>query len=79
MARIIIDVRSAAEYSNGHVARSRNLPLGQLRSKISKYAQRLDEIWVCCASGSRSGTARKQLLEMGYKRVKDIGPWTNLK
>jgi phage shock protein E len=79
MARIVIDVRSPAEYQSAHAQRTKNIPLNQLKAKIAKVAQPTDEIWVCCASGSRSSQAMRELKALGYRRLRDIGSWKNLK
>jgi len=78
MARIIIDVRSSGEYAAAHSSKARNLPLEQVPARIGTLAKREDEVWVCCASGARSAQAARKLKELGYQRVKDLGPWTNL-
>jgi len=33
---------------------------------------------VCCASGTRSGMARRQLLRQGFRHVLNAGFWRNL-
>ena len=56
----IVDVRSPGEFATGHAAGSRNIPLGDLE----RGAKDLDSkrwVIVCCASGTRSGTARRWL------------------
>lgn len=78
MARIIIDVRTALEFRLGHSNKAKNLPLPQLEKKIEKFASRDDEVWLCCASGARSAQAAGKLKALGYRKIKDIGPWTNL-
>ena len=79
MARIIIDVRSPSEYRTGHSSRAKNLPLTKLEAGIQKMADRQDEIWVCCESGSRSRQAVQKLKALGFRKIRDIGPWTNLR
>ena len=73
----IVDVRSPGEFASGHAAGSRNIPLGDLE----QGARGLDSnrwIVVCCASGTRSGMARRQLLRLGFRRVLNAGSWRNL-
>ena len=74
---VIIDVRSPSEFSSGSAAGSRNIPLPDLE----KGTQDLDPqrwIIVCCASGTRSGMARRWLLKHGFRHVLNGGSWRNL-
>lgn len=74
---VIIDVRSPGEFSAGHAAGSRNIPLGELERGI----QDLDHdrwVIVCCASGTRSGLARRWLRNHGFRQVLNGGSWRNL-
>lgn len=73
----IVDVRTPAEYKDGHIKGSINLPLQTLGSQMNKLKK--DEVIItCCRSGSRSGMARRQLLAAGFTQVYNGGPWNNL-
>ena len=66
----LIDVRTAAEYRQGHIAGSINIPLADIRNcRIPKNKP----IFVCCKSGGRSRQARETLMAMGYTNVTNIG------
>jgi len=74
---LIVDVRSPDEFSAGHAAGSLNIPLGDLE----RGTRTLDPnrwIIVCCASGTRSGMARRWLLKHGFLHVLNGGSWRNL-
>jgi rhodanese-related sulfurtransferase len=74
---VIVDVRSPAEFAVGNAVGSRNIPLGDLE----RATQDLDPnrwIIVCCASGTRSGMARRWLLKHGFPNVLNGGSWHNL-
>lgn len=73
----IIDVRTPAEFSSGHIANSTNIPLTLLAKKIGKM-DKDRQIILCCASGMRSAAARNMLLSMGYRFVHNGGNWTQL-
>ncbi len=73
---IVVDVRSAAEYSSGARAGSINIPLAELESGANKLDHQKPVI-VCCASGARSATAAALLKRKGFQNVVDAGPWTN--
>jgi phage shock protein E len=73
---IIVDVRSADEFSQGRSPLSINIPLNE----ISRRAQELDKtrpIILCCASGARSGAALGIFKSLGFTTVVNAGPWTN--
>lgn len=73
----VIDVRTPAEYKDGHVKGSINLPLQTLGSQMNKLKK--DQVIVtCCRSGSRSGMARRQLQAAGFTQVYNGGPWNTL-
>ena len=75
---VIVDVRSAAEFSSGHAPQSINIPLDQ----IGKAKSKLDTekpVVVCCASGTRSGMAVGMLKAQGFKTVLNAGSWSSLK
>ena len=74
---IILDVRSPAEFRNGHIEVSLNIPLNNLENNLSE----LDKnkcIICCCASGMRSGSARNLLKSRGFSEVYNGGSWMGL-
>ncbi|MFD3394067.1 rhodanese-like domain-containing protein [Aquirufa sp. OSTEICH-129V] len=74
----VVDVRTPAEYKDGHVKGSINLPLQTLGSQMNKLKK--DQVIVtCCRSGSRSGMARRQLQAAGFTQVYNGGPWNSIK
>lgn len=73
----IVDVRSPGEFATGHASGSLNIPLDDLE----REAKDLDPnrwIIVCCASGTRSGLARRWLIRHGFAQVLNGGTWRNL-
>ena len=71
---IVIDVRTQAEWNSGHVASATHIPVNEIGAKIASVVQSKDvEILLYCASGGRSGRATKQLLELGYTNVVNLG------
>jgi len=53
----VVDVRTRAEYSGGHVKGSVNIPLQEITSHIEEIKAMEQPIIFCCASGGRSGQA----------------------
>ncbi len=69
-----IDVRSAEEYSGGHVSGALNIPHDQIGEQISSLDLSSDqEILLYCRSGRRADMARETLLGMGYSNVTNLG------
>jgi phage shock protein E len=69
-----IDVRSAQEYSDGHVEQATNIPHNEIAAGISELTTDKDAtIYVYCRSGRRSGIAQDTLEGMGYTQVTNIG------
>ena len=70
---LLLDVRTPAEYREGHIPGSKNIPL-QTIEDIDSVAGSLDTpLYVYCHSGARSRQAAAMLQEMGYTRVRNIG------
>ena len=75
---IVLDVRSPAEFKDGHIQGAINLPLQTLGSNLNKLKK--DQVIItCCRSGSRSGMARRQLQAAGYTQVYNGGAWSSLR
>lgn len=70
----VVDVRTRAEFSSGHVAGSLNIPLDQLPSRLEELDRRRP-VLVCCVSGSRSAAAASLLRSAGFADVHNAGPW----
>ena len=74
---VIIDVRTIAEYHDGHINGSLNIPLNELEKQISWLIKDVPII-TCCASGARSAEAKKLLEASGFKEVYNGGAWNDL-
>lgn len=74
---LIIDVRTPSEFKSGHISKSKNIPLQQLPSKLDSLNPH-KPIIVCCASGARSGSAKRMLSKAGFEKVYNGGGWTQL-
>lgn len=70
----IIDVRTTAEYENGHIFSSMNIPLQNLNHSLHKI-DRSRPVITCCASGIRSISAQSILKSNGYEAYNG-GSWT---
>ena len=73
----IIDVRTKAEYQQGHVKGSINIPLNNLSNHYSKL-KKDKPIITCCASGMRSAQGKSILKANGFTEVHNGGGWMSL-
>lgn len=69
---IILDVRSPAEYSGGHLPNARNIPLGDLDKRVAELPPKRP-VLLCCANGNRSARAARQLKQAGREDVFNLG------
>ncbi len=65
---LIIDVRSNAEFSAGHLPAARNIPLEDIDKRSAEIPEG-KPLLVVCATGNRSGRATGQLLKAGRADV----------
>lgn len=73
---LVIDVRQPEEYQNGHIAAAKLIPLGELKARMQELPK--DKEIVCvCASGSRSSSATKMLVDAGYSAINMNGGMLN--
>lgn len=67
-----IDVRTPAEYAEGHIPGALNIPLDTLASRMGEWPR--DGLYVLyCRSGNRSGQAKAALDASGFTRVVNFG------
>jgi len=70
---VLLDVRTAQEYSQGHIPGSINIPLDSIDEIGNIVSDKNVPLYVHCLSGARSGRAVSALMGMGYGNVKNIG------
>ena len=70
---VVLDVREAAEFAQGHIPNSRHVPIGQLEKRLTELEKLKDKpLIVNCASGNRSGSACAVLRKHGFARVVNL-------
>ena len=75
---ILLDVRSKAEFSGGHIKGAINIPVNVLNNHLGQLKDKDKTIITCCASGMRSASAKSILQSHGYKNVHNGGGWSSL-
>ena len=68
---LLLDVRTPAEYAQGHIAGSRLLPLSSLGTRTAELPE--DVTIVCvCRSGARSMVACENLSRLGFQNLVNL-------
>ena len=70
---VLLDVRTAEEYRDGHIDGSVNIPLDRISSVENTVKDKSTPLYVHCLSGGRSGQAVSYLKQIGYTNEKNIG------
>ena len=71
---LVVDVRTQAEWVEGHAEDSLFLPLHELPQRLEELPKDRTLLMVC-RSGARSEQATAFLLSVGYEQVFNLGPW----
>jgi rhodanese-related sulfurtransferase len=68
----MIDVREELEFHTFNIG-GKNIPLGKLLAEMDELEyDKNDELIVLCQRGIRSETARRVLMDHGYKNVRNL-------
>ena len=70
---MLLDVREADEYANGHIPGSVSLPLSSVDTAEILIYRKETPLFVYCLTGARSAQAVNKLERLGYKHVENIG------
>ncbi len=70
---VLIDVRSAEEYREGHIPGSISVPVQDLGKAGLVVPDEDTPVFTYCLSGARSSRAAEELKRRGYSSVKNIG------
>ena len=75
----LIDVREPSEFAQGHVPKSRNMPLSRFNASM---LPREKKVVLICRSGARSGSALRAAQQAGLTNVTHfsggVGMWHSL-
>jgi rhodanese-related sulfurtransferase len=74
---IVLDVRTAVEYSGGKIAQSKNIPLDTISKRALNIKKWDKQVICCCKSGMRSAQATSILKSHGVDAVNG-GGWFSL-
>ncbi|MFL6711260.1 MAG: rhodanese-like domain-containing protein [Massilia sp.] len=66
----VVDVRSAEEFSAGHLRDAKNIPLADLTTRIGELEKsKTRSVIIVCQSGARADKAVRQLAAAGFNDV----------
>lgn len=69
----LLDVRTPAEFSRGHIKGAVNIPVQVLKSRLAELGAKDKQVVVYCHSGRRSAVAKKLMESKGFAKVHDLG------
>lgn len=75
---VIVDVRTTAEFKQGHVKGSINIPLDRISSEANNLQKKGVPVITCCQSGMRSASAANMLKAKSIDAING-GGWSSLR
>ena len=66
---LILDVRSAEEFAEGHVPGALNVPHSEIASHLATLGSIQKPVLVYCRSGRRAGIALETLTNLGFEQL----------
>lgn len=77
---LVIDVRSAGEFSSGHLDEAIHIPHTEVAQKIAQYEKNKSRtLIVYCRSGGRAEVAKQALEQAGYTEVINGGSLSQMR
>ncbi|MBS1602626.1 MAG: rhodanese-like domain-containing protein [Bacteroidetes bacterium] len=75
---VIIDLRTAYEYDQGHIPHSLNIPVDRIKANIERIKSFRKPIILCCSTGNHCWEAAEVLRNAGVEQVINGGSWQSL-
>jgi rhodanese-related sulfurtransferase len=70
----VVDVSEPDEFAGGHVTGAKNVPLGELESRLPAVVKNKSlPVILVCASGARSSRAVAVARKLGYEQAQALG------
>jgi rhodanese-related sulfurtransferase len=71
---VVVDVSDAAEFAAGHVTGAKNVPFGELESRLPAVVKnKALPLILVCANGARSARAVAVAKKLGYEQAQTLG------
>ena len=74
---VVLDVRTLAEYEEGHVEGSEHIVLDRIPGNVATVKGYGKQVIAVCRSGARTGQATDYLKQQGIDIING-GPWENV-
>ena len=68
----VLDVRTRQEYQEGHIKNAHLIPVDELENRLHELPSERP-IYIYCRSGQRANTAKRKLIEKGFREVYNFG------
>ena len=75
---VIIDLRTAYEFDQGHIPKAINIPIDRIRASIGRVRDLKKPVILCCSTGSHCREAADILRQAGIGEVHIGGSWQSL-
>lgn len=72
---VVIDLRTAYEFDQGHIPHSLNIPADRIKSNIDRIRDLQRPVILCCGPGGGCWEAMDELRQAGIARVINGGNW----
>ena len=70
---VVVDVREATEYAQGHIADAKHIPLAQLGERLKELARYKEKpVLLHCQGGVRSAKACDLLAKQGFTKLYNL-------
>jgi len=70
---LVLDVREQSEWTDGHIAKAKHIPLGQLKNRLADLEKHKGKpIIAVCRSGNRSNHACGALKKAGFDNLHNL-------
>ena len=75
---VIIDLRTAYEFDQGHIPRSLNIPVDRIKANVERIKGFRKPVILCCSTGNHCWEAADILRDAGIDQVINGGSWQTL-
>ena len=75
---VVIDLRTAYEFDQGHIPHSLNIPADRIRSNIDRIRDLHRPVILCCGPDGGCWEAMDALHQAGIERVINGGNWQSV-
>lgn len=75
---VVIDLRTAYEFDQGHIPRALNIPVDRIRANVERIKSFRKPVILCCSTGNHCWEAADILRAAGVPNVINGGNWQSV-